>query len=97
MIAKKIVKSHKIENNKKKIVKSPVCCDLRGLGDAGLLLYCDGAEAEAGFAANIVASKSDAIGAVLVVVVVAVAVVVGVAAVGDPVDVVTVVKFFEVA
>ena len=62
-----------------------------------MLLYCDGAEAEAGFAANIVASKSDAIGAVLVVVVVAVAVVVGVAAVGDPVDVVTVVKFFEVA
>ena len=68
-------------------MKSPAgCCDddLRGLGDTGLLLYCDDGS-EACFAANMVlASKSDAIGDV-VVVVVAVDVVVGVAAVGgDP-------------
>ena len=60
-------------------MKSPAgCCDdLRRLGDTGLLLYCDGSEAC--FAANMVlASKSDAIGDVVV----AVDVVVGVAAQG---------------
>ena len=92
-------------------VKSPAgCCDdLRGLvDDAGLfLVYCVGSEAvETDFAdANMVASKSDAIGEhdVLVVVVVFVGVaaaVVGEVA-GSPPDVVVlvvvvVVKLFEV-
>ena len=88
-------------------MKSPAgCCDdLRGLvDDAGLfLVYCVGSEAvETDFAdANMVASKSDAIGEhdVLVVVVVAAAVVGEVA--GSPPDVVVlvvvvVVKLFEV-
>ena len=90
-------------------MKSPAgCCDaLRGLvDDAGLfLVYCVGSEAvETDFAdANMVASKSDAIGEhdvlVVVVVFVAAAGVGGVA--GSPPDVVVlvvvvVVKLFEV-